>query len=251
MRSSSLRTSANSRSALLSGPTPSNQLTQPAYSGQPQKLSGSTKNSQENDRKRYRNKDPYAMYDMDDDDDDEDLLTSLPKTTRKEESLLDFLSNNEPPTSAAPQPLINPNSTQARAIINNARANGFGSQIPASGSEARNRSMPNSAGPRSGPVQSGPSRPPTMNSSISPVAGQAKMQARGGARDISNNSNTRELADFFRSDPPEDPDSAPAPIVGRDTRNTSKELERAKKKTEKKSGGFFGRSRKKTYLDMP
>jgi hypothetical protein len=29
-------------------------------------------------------------------------------------------------------------------------------------------------------------------------------------------------------------------------------MERAKKKTEnKKSGGFFGRSRKKTYLDMP
>jgi hypothetical protein len=250
MRSSSLRTSANSRSALLSGPTPSDQTTQPAYSGQPQKLSGSTKNSQENDRKRYRNKDPYAMYDMDDDEDDEDLLTSLPKTTRKEESLLDFLSNNEPPTSAAPQPLINPNSTQARNIINNARANGFGSQMPVGGSEAKTRSVSNSAGPRSS--QAGPSRQATLNSSISPATGRPKMQARGGVKDISQNSNTRELADFFKSAPPEDPDSAPAPIVGRDSRNTSKEMERAKKKTEnKKSGGFFGRSRKKTYLDMP
>ena len=249
MRSSSLRTSANSRSALLGGPTPSSHTTQPAYSGRAQKLSGSTKNSEENDRKRYRNKDPYAMYDMDDDDDD-DLLTSLPKTTRKEESLLDFLSNTEPPTSAAPlQPLINPNSTQARNIINNAKANGFGSQMPVGGSEAKTRSVSNSAGPRSS--QAGPSRQSTLNSSIGPATGRPKMQARGGAKDISQNSNTRELADFFKSAPPEDPDSAPAPVVGRDSRNTSKELERAKKTKSKKSGGFFGRSRKKTYLDMP
>jgi hypothetical protein len=80
------------------------------------------------------------------------------------------------------------------------------------------------------------------------------MQARGGTKDIASNSNTRELAEFFKSAPPDqDPDSAPAPIVGRDSRFASKEVERAKKKAEKKktSGGFFGRSRKKTYLDMP
>ena len=253
MRSSSHRTSTNSRSALLSGPTSSNPISQPAYSGQPQKLSGSAKVSQENERKRFRSKDPYAMYDMDDDEDDEDLLTSLPKSSRKEESLMDFLNSNEPPNSGPPQPLINPNSAQARNIINNARANALRSQRTVGGPETRTRSMPNSGGPRSGhasPAQSGPSRQATTNS----TTGRARLQSRGGAADIANNSNTRDLAEFFKSAlPDQDPDSAPAPIVGRDSRFASKEVERAKKKAEKKKtgGSFFGRSSKKKYLDMP
>lgn len=256
VRSSSQRTSANSRSALLSGPTAVAQTAQPAYSGQPQKLTGSSKSTQDGNRKQYRNKDPYAMYYMDDDDDeDEDLLTSLPKTSRKEESLMDFLNSMEPPTSAAPQPLINPNSAQAQKLISNARANAMNRQASVSGPEARTRSMPNSGGPRSGytsPAGSVPSRQGTMNGSMASAAGRPpKMQARGGAKDISTNSNTRDLADFLRAGPPEDIDSAPAPIVGRGI--SSKEAEKAKKKAEKKKtgSGFFGRSKRKTYLDMP
>ena len=263
MVSSSQRTSANSRSALLNGSSNANQTVQPAYSGQPQKLSqnlsvgSQNRASQENEplRKRHRNKDPYAMYY--DDDDDEDLLTSLPKTTRREESLVDFLNNNEPPVDNAPRPLINPNSAQARNIINNARANGIGSQRSSNTADFRTRTVPNPAGPRSGytsPAQSmQSSRQATINNSVTgPSSSRSKMQARGGAKEIAYNSNTKELADFFKSSGPEDPQSAPAPIVGRDSKLASKEVDKAKKQAEKKkSGGFFSRSKKKTYLDMP
>ena len=257
LRSSSQRTSANSRSALLSGPVPANQTAHPAYSGQPQKLTENKKKSQDGERKRFRSKDPYAMYDMDDDEDeDEDLLTSLPKQTRNDMSLMDFLNNSEPPSSAPPQPLINPNSAQARNIINNARTNGLNSQRSVSGPEARARSVPNSGAPRSGytsPAVSLPSRQGTRNGSITSATGRPpKMQARGGAKDISMNDNVRDLANFLRTGPPEDPDSAPAPVVGRGV--SSREAEKAKKKTERKKtgSGFFGRSKKKnTYLDMP
>ena len=261
MVSSAPRTSANSRSALLNGGSNANQTVQPAYSGQPQSLSQgllpvpSKTGTDENEpmRKRHRNKDPYAMYY--DDDDDEDLLTSLPKTTRREESLVDFLNNNAPPPDNSPRPIINPNSAQARNIINNARANGVGSQRPVSVTDGRARTIPNPTGPRSGyasPSQSMYSaRSTTINSSVTgPLAGGSKMQARGGARDIAMNSNTKELADFFKSSGP-DPESAPAPSVGRDSKLIPKEAEKAKKKAEKKrSGGFFSRNKKKTYLDM-
>ncbi|KAM0705841.1 hypothetical protein Q7P35_007201 [Cladosporium inversicolor] len=60
-------------------------------------------------RKRYRNKDPYALPsdDEDDDDDDEDFLTALPRKNQrpKDESLVDFLRNNEPPANNAPRPI--------------------------------------------------------------------------------------------------------------------------------------------------
>jgi hypothetical protein len=73
------------------------------------------------------------------------------------------------------------------------------------------------------------------------------MQARGGAKDISANSNTQALADFFKSGPADEPDSAPAPSVGRSSRTVVKD-----DKPKKKSGGFFSRSiKRKTYLDMP
>ena len=259
MRSSSHRTSANSRSALLNSSSNANQTVQPAYSGQPQRLSQSTSagpktvQAQENEplRKRHRNKDPYAMYYMDDED-DEELLTSLPKPNNREESLVDFLNNNEPPAAATPRPLVNPNSSQARNIISNARANSTSTPRTANMTDGRARPVPSSA-PRSGyasPAVSSkaPSRVATLNRSME---SKDKMQARGGAKDIAENSNTNDLAEFFKSSGPEDPDSAPAPIVGRDSKFASKEVEKAKKKAEKKSGGFFGRAKKKRYLDMP
>lgn len=119
---SSARTSANSRTALVpqqNGTTSSSSsLTQPAHSSTKQSLappgavSSLGASAPDLGKKRYRNKDPYAI-DFDDDE-DEDLLTALPnagKPKRQEESLIDFLNSVEPPSLNAPKPILNGSQT--------------------------------------------------------------------------------------------------------------------------------------------
>lgn len=269
---SSQRTSANSRSALLNGSgTATNAATShPAYSGRAQKLSSPAPSSQvsrtpsvlesEPTRKRYRNKDPYAI---DFSDEDDDLVTALPKNgPRKEESLVDFLNSMEPPKdSSRPQPLINPDSAQAKKLIQNAKANGMNSASRTLHGDGRTRSTQSNPGPRPGSIssaRSNASRPPPPSSqytSPSITAGNAprpKMVART-TDSRSQQSSTNDLASFLRdSGPPEDPESAPAPSVGRGKQQTAGK-DAGKDKKEKKGGflGFGSRSRKKTYLDMP
>jgi hypothetical protein len=249
--SSSKRTSVNSRSALLNGSGPSNPRTS-------QNLSTGAKpaTSQGDGRKRYRNKDPYAI---DFSDDDDDLLTALPKTTRQEESLADFLNNNEPPKDNAPKPIVSPNSVQARNAINNMRANSIRSAGSATTADSRTRSMPNTSGPRAKDYASSvASRQAQINNTVTaPGTPKKRMEARGSGSNEKPQSSTKDLAQFLKdSGPPDEAPGAPAPSVGRGSKLSAKEDEKAKKKAEKKKstsgvGAFFSRSRKKTYLDMP
>lgn len=246
VQSGSVRSSTNSRAPLLSGSSNVNRTVHPAYSGASPSLSsnyaatavssaGATKGS-EPVRKRPKNKDPYSMDFLDDDEDDDDMPIS-----RNEESLVDFLNRNEPPSNNHPAPVIDPNSPQAQEAIRRMRtgSTGINQRQTNSSGGGRTRTMPNGSTPaRSGytsPAQSSPSfRSSSMTSSAKPIP-------RGGRKDIAENNNTRELADFLRNSGPEDPDSAPAPVVGRSTRS--------KKNS---GGGFFSRSfKKKTYVDMP
>lgn len=271
-RTASQRTSANSRSALLNSNGGGGAATaHPAYSGKPQTLSSQAQPRQssqasrtpsaleeEPTKKRYRNKDPYAI-DLSDEE-DEDLVTALPKgSARKEESLFDFLNSMEPPKdNGKPEPLINPNSAQAKKLIQDAKVNGMNSSTTRTlHGDGRARSAQNNPGPRPGyassvnSARSNGGRPQptgTQFMSTSITAGNAprpKMVARTSDREQQNGTN--DLASFLRdSGPPEDPDSAPAPSVGRVKAG-------AKPDKERKKGGlsFFGRSKKKTYLDMP
>ena len=267
---SSQRTSVNSRSALLNGAGNNAATAHPAYSGKPQTLSTPSQSSQatrtpsalesEPTKKRYRNEDPYAIDFSDDDTDD--LVTALPKNgARKEESLVDFLNSMEPPKdNGKPEPLINPNSAQAKKLIQNAKANGMNSSTRTLQGDGRARSAQSNPGPRPGyagsvnSALSNGSRPQpagTQFMSTSITAGNAprpKMVAR--TSDQGRENSTNDLASFLRdSGPPDDPDSAPAPSVGR-AKTSAKPAE----KERKKSGGlnFFGRTKKKqTYLDMP
>ena len=288
---SSKRTSVNSRSALLNGANSntnnSNSSTaHPAYSGKPQTLASPAPSSQvsrqpsvlesEPTRKRYRNKDPYAIDFSDDEDDD--LVTALPQNRglRKEESLVDFLNSMEPPkeTAGKPEPLINPNSAQAKKLIQNAKANGMNSSTRTLHGDGRARSSQNNPGPRPGyassvnsarsngsRAQPGGQQQFTSTSITASNAPRPKMVARvQEGRD--QQSSTNDLASFLRdSGPPEDPESAPAPTVGRGkvagagagAGGGGKGAKGGKEGgvKEKKSFFSFGRGRKKTYLDMP
>jgi hypothetical protein len=155
-------------------------------------------------RKRYRNKDPYALpSDDEDEDDNEDFLTALPRKSQrpKDESLVDFLRNNEPPANNAPRPI------SSAATINKARQ-----------STTTATTEP--------PAQSNPSPQPTTtfspsNLNSTPRAPPApptapKLEARGagaprktiprgnaGARlGAYEQNNTGDLADFLRSSGP-------------------------------------------------
>ena len=254
-RASSLRTSANSRTALLSGSSNAVQTVQPAYSGQPTKLSGGysrTSVAQEGEpgRKRHRDKDPYSMDFLDDDDEDE-LLAAMPKTSRKEESLADFLNESEPPKNNGPRPIVTAGSAQAQSAASKARMNSMNGQRSGN---VPPRSVSNTTSPKPGYASSVASRQAQINSSVTSAGNSTpRMQARGGAKDIAANSNTKDLADFLKSSGPDEPDSAPAPIVGRGSKMAPKEAERvAKKSDKKKTGSFFSRGvKKKTYLDVP
>jgi hypothetical protein len=245
------------------------QTVHPAHSGVPQRLSHVPPKSPAAPqpevlpgRRRYRNKDPYAI---DISDDEDDLLTALPKNKRQEESLMDFLNNNEPPIDNAPRPLINGNSAQARSMMNKARANSINSMRSANAdASGRTRSMQSTTGPRPGSKAGRPGSSASaarFNDSSTP---RPKMEAKSpgdATRDpalrretYAKESNTRDLADFLKNSGPEDPQSAPAPSVGRQSKLTPKEAAKAQKKVEKDSKGgrrsFFGKA-KRTWLDMP
>ncbi|KAI9663767.1 MAG: hypothetical protein M1821_007257 [Bathelium mastoideum] len=115
----SARTSANSRTALIAQPngssSPSSSVTQLNKQSLAPPGASSSMGSGAPDlgKKRYRNKDPYAI---DFDDEDDDLLTALPhagKPKRQEESLIDFLNSVEPPTLNGPKPLLNGSQSSA------------------------------------------------------------------------------------------------------------------------------------------
>lgn len=277
----------------------------PAHSGQPQRLDmnpvgNSTLSPVEPGatpvRKRHRNKDPYAIDT--DDDEDGDLLTALPKNKRPEESLMDFLNNTEPPKDNAPRPIVNGTNSQSRSILNKGRTNSSNS-LRSTGAvdPARTKSMQSQAGgPRPGSVRSIQSnssapraRPMSQITAGAPPLPKpaSRMEARAPGSSAKSSSadnedpasrlgafhktsSTKELADFLKnSGPPDDDKSAPAPIVGRQSKLAPKEAEKARRKAEKdslkmskekgngegkkKGGGLFGRftSRRKTWLDMP
>ena len=235
-------------------------------------------------RKRHRNKDPYAL----DLDNDSDHLGALPIPKRQEESLADFLDNNEPPKDNAPRPLVTRGSAPPKSALNKSRASSVASQRSANpnGVEvagARTKSLLNSPSPRpssSGArsVQSAPGNRPYSQVFAGappiPIINRSKMEPRApgdSAKPMANGASkrgsfvrknsTKDLADFLKNSGPEDDDkSAPAPIVGRQSKLSPKDAEKARKKSAKdslkaqteKRPGFFQRllgGRKKTWLE--
>ena len=265
MKSSSHRTSINSRSALLNNSGNANKTVHPAHSGQTPRLSSDRKTVLAQDgepvRKRHRNKDPYAAYALDLDSEDDDHLTALPKNQRQEESLMDFLNNHEPPSDNSPRPLATGANAQPRSTVNKSRTNSINSQKVATPVDGRSRSMQNPTGPKSGyaasvqSVQSTrsavASRQAQINSTVTAPGGvKPKMEARapGGmvnGQPAPGQGSTNELADFLKNSGPEDPDSAPAPIVGRNSKVTPQQEKKAQKAQRRLSVGFFSRAKKK------
>lgn len=244
----STKASENSRSALLNGSggimaPPA--TVHPAFNGQSQKLSASSAMAMGDDvpKKRYRNKDPYAIDFSDDEDDD--LLTALPRNKRKEESLADFLRDSEPPQNNGPQSLNLPTSTQSRFATNRGRGSSITSLKSTSSDQYGALRFPNSA--------SGSSVPSSSQNKPKP-----KLEARAsGAKNNTSNfrPETNDLADFLRNSAPP-PGSAPAPIIGQGRKNSIS----GGQKEKKKRGGFFPLLRRrssdkragaKTYMDMP
>jgi hypothetical protein len=218
----------NSRTGLIPEP----KVVQPAYSNQPQKLSGNmaSKNQEPMITKtRRRVKDPYAIDMSDDDDDDfdedEDQLTALPPSNppppaARQESLMDFLNGMDPPSTSKPEPFMLSPETIAAA---KARAN------------ASNSTLSSTTTPRNGTSQYG-AISSTSVASDAPRAYKPRLQARApavaDARTTSSKTATSDLADFLRnSGPPEHV----TPIV--------------RKEEEKKSRKFWRRG--KTYGDLP
>lgn len=243
-KASSQGTSANSRSALLNPSNGISQAVQPASNGT---SSRATDNLTAPDagngaaKKQYRNKDPYAIDFDFDDDDDEDFIIDTPRGGQKDESFLEFLRNHEPVSNEPIRPLIDPNSAQARRIINNARSG----NVPVDG----RRAMPTTTVSRNGSQPSASSKQAQINSTVS--SPKRKLEAKSpGSKSRANTSslNTNDLAHFIRnSGPPDDPDTAPAPEVGR-----MKLSEKDRKKAEKqKRGSIFSRGKTQRYLDMP
>jgi hypothetical protein len=211
----------NSRTGLIPEP----KVVQPAYSNQPQKLSGNmASNNQEPviTRTRRRVKDPYAIDLSDDEDDeDEDQLTALPPPSQpppagRQESLMDFLNGMDPPSTSKPEPFMLSPETIAAA---KARANASNSTLSST-----------TTGPRNGygAISS------TSVASDAPRAYKPRLQARAPAvADMrSSKTATSDLADFLKNSGPPEP-SVPNPVV-----------------EEKKKSRKFWR-REKTYGDLP
>lgn len=203
----------------------------------------------EDGRKRYRNKDPYALPsdDEDDYDDDEDFLTALPRKSQcpKEESLVDFLRNNEPPTNNAPRPI---SSAAATANLNKGR-------------QSTTTTDASATQPPSNPSPQPPSNfsPSNLNSTPRPPPAPPtvpKLEARGagaprktiprgnaGARlGAYEQSNTGDLADFLRSSGPTEEAWPAAPKRFEPPALPEAGLPSPLKKERKKS--FFSRFRK-------
>lgn len=200
---------------------PSSATSHPAYSGQAQSLNPLASNPTDApvpDRKRYRNKDPYAI-DLDDDEED---VSALPRGKRGGESLAEFLRRSGPATDGE-KPIASAASiAQARELRERARANvvngnrrdSYYNANATSGAE--DTALPNVS--TSKLTNGMEARPPT--------AGRA-----GDRLGMGSSSNTKDLADFLRSSGP-----APAPAVSRGNRTQQPVAPELK---EKKSKGFF------------
>jgi hypothetical protein len=212
----------NSRTGLIPEP----KVVQPAYSNQPQQLSGNmASNEPVVTKTRRRVKDPYAIdFSDDEDDEDEDQLTALPPSNQpppaaRQESLMDFLNGMDPPSTSKPEPFMLSPETIAAA---KARAN------------ASNSTLSSTTTPRNGTSQYG-AISSTSIASEAPRAYKPRLQARAPAvadTRTSSKTATSDLADFLRnSGPPEHV----TPVV--------------RKEEEKKSRKFWRRG--KTYGDLP
>ncbi|GAB7335743.1 hypothetical protein MBLNU13_g08037t2 [Cladosporium sp. NU13] len=163
----------------------------------------------EDGRKRYRNKDPYALPsdDEDDDDDDEDFLTALPRKNQrpKEESLVEFLRNNEPPNNNAPRPI---SSAAATANLNKGRQSAATTDASATQPHTNpNPQPPSNFSPSNlNSTPRPPPPPPTIPKLEARGAGAPRKtipRGNAGARlGAYEQSNTGDLADFLRSSGP-------------------------------------------------
>lgn len=177
-------------------------------------------------RKRYRNKDPYAIpSDSEDEEDEADVLGALPRKNKRpqEESLVDFLRNNEPPTNNAPRPIGG--AAANRISMSKAQQ----PQPSADSSTARSKTTQ---------AQSNGPQPVAATSTPGATTG-AKAQARSsriprgnaGARlGAYEQTNTSDLADFLRSSGPAEEAAAP-----------KRPQFSEPPKIEKKKSGFFSR----------
>ena len=227
---------SNSRTGLIAPPS----VVQPAYSNTPQKLSGSMSLSSEPviTRTRRRIKDPYAIDISDEEDEDEDQLTALPPSNKplasRQESLMDFLTETEPPSAPSaskPQPFMLSQETIAAA---RARANSSNSSLSSSATATRSNGAGNGAAPPMGfPSSSGAE---VTRAHKPMIAARAPVVADVRA----NRTATSELADFLRNSGPPEPVGLPP--------GARKEEEKKKKSSNMK---FWRKNREKTYGDLP
>ncbi|KAI4624752.1 hypothetical protein J4E83_004428 [Alternaria metachromatica] len=260
----------NSRTGLI--PSPS--VVQPAYSNQPQQLTGSMSGPDEPHimRTRRRVKDPYAIdlsdEDDDDEDEDEDQLTALPTPTNqhppqvqvqrhqapetkrpqapRQESLMDFLNGMEPPSTSKPQPFMLSEETIAAA-----RARAAASSNPSLSSATStprnnygNGNNHNNSTPAFGSISSSNNsashNKPRLQARAPAVADNIRGGGGGGGGGGSgfggggSRTATSDLADFLKNSGPPE---MPEP------------RQQGRKEEEKKSKRFWRRG--KTYGDLP
>ncbi|GAB7358726.1 hypothetical protein MBLNU230_g3955t1 [Neophaeotheca triangularis] len=254
----------------------------------PQPSLPAASDSPEPSRKRYRNKDPYAIDISDEEEDENDLIALPPNQRRREESLLDFLNSHEPPADNGPRAVPPTTSRPASAPRKTSNSNNQ-SNRPSSRTSNSNTSHPTSPqatkkeNPYRGPRMAARAAAASTNNNQKPTQGQAQAQAynpnntsaarRLGAFHSSQQQNpsspgaangafyseTRELADFLRSSGPSSPagGSAPAPPAIGNVISGPKEGGKVGKRGfwERFAGrgvrGESARGGKKTYLDMP
>lgn len=291
---STARARARSRTGASAAGSPAPAVMTP--SGQPRKLSNrdymatrpispaslrgkappptTSHDSPEPTRKRYRNKDPYAIDYSDDEDEatnlDDDSITALPRNTRggasrREESLMDFLNSHEPPADNAPHALSSATSTTSRPAPTRPPALTGNSttslpKVPRPSSLSSNTTSTSAAlkhAKDKDDIYRGPRMQARAAAAANPNSAAAK---RLGAfhNSAEDGSNTRDLADFFRnSGPPEGNPGAPAPpSVGNFISGPASPPEKQRRGFwssfgRKRSRQQDGKAGKKTWLDMP
>ncbi|KAM0714985.1 hypothetical protein Q7P37_009450 [Cladosporium fusiforme] len=194
----------NTPAAAASRPTPASRTTssdQPIANNIPAKTKPAEPEG--DGRKRYRNKDPYAIPSDSEDEEEADFITALPGKNQRpqEESLVDFLRDNEPPSNNSPRPIsaaIKPSSTPTTRT-----------QPPPTSTNTTADSRPTSTG-------TGASGPRLEARGAAPR--QRIPRGNAGARlGAFEETNTGDLADFLRSSGPSEASkqAAPAPVLGR------------------------------------
>ncbi|KAF3006567.1 hypothetical protein E8E13_006524 [Curvularia kusanoi] len=230
----SIQTS-NSRTGLIASPN----VVQPAYSNQPQNLSGSMASNSEPviTRTRRRVKDPYAIDFSDEEDEDDDQLTALPPSNKpsapRQESLMDFLNESEPPSgpnASKPQPFVLSPETIAAA---KARVNSSNSSLSSSATATRNNGADNGAAPPIGFPSSGGAE--TVRAHKPKVGSRAPVV--GDVR--AGRTATSDLADFLRNSGPPEPVGPPPGARNQEEKKKSSNMK------------FWRKNKEKTYGDLP